>query len=133
MSLNSAGAGQTCTFIEEFIRSKKDDSVIIQLRLADVLTSATLVSPAASLRGVEMKKSRAPSFTCKTIDYPEFRRGMAKVTAVHWEDDNQLEQIRFKVDSATRRLISRCPSMSDVWEVLDAEYAQELSHQCCRH
>ena len=69
MSLNSAGAVQTCTSIEEVRRSKEDDLVIILLRLADISTLATPVSPVASPRGVEMEKSRAPSFTGKTIDY----------------------------------------------------------------
>ena len=99
--------------------------VIIHLRLADISTPATPVSPAVSPRGIETEKSRAPSFTGKTIDYPEFRRGWAKVSEVHWDHDNQVKQIKFKVDSATRRLISRCSTMSEVWELLDAEYAQE--------
>ena len=116
MSLNSAGAVQTCTSIEEVRRSKEDDLVIILLRLADISTLATPVSPVASPRGVEMEKSRAPSFTGKTIDYPEFRRGWAKVAAVHWDDDNQVEQIKYKVDSATRRLISCCSTMFEVWK-----------------
>ena len=72
-----------------------------------------------------MEKSKAPSFTGKTIDYPEFKRGWAKVAAVHWDDGNQVEQIKYKVDSDTKQLISRCSTMEEVWQVLDAEYAQE--------
>ena len=42
-----------------------------------------------------------------------------------WEDSNQVEQTKFKVDVNTKRIISRCNSMSEVWEVLDSEFAQE--------
>ena len=56
---------------------------------------------------------------------PEFKRGWLKVPGVMWEDGNQVEQIKFKVDSHTRRLISRCNTMMEVWQVLDAEFAQE--------
>ena len=112
MSLNSAGAVQTCTSIEEFRRSKEDDLVIIQLRLADISTLATPFSPAASPRGVEMEKSRAPSFTGKTIDYLECRRAWAEMAAIPWNYDNQVEKINHEVDSATRRFIGRCSTMS---------------------
>ena len=42
-----------------------------------------------------------------------------------WSDDNQVEQIKLKVDDRTRRIISSCNTMKEVWENLDAEYAQE--------
>ena len=40
-------------------------------------------------------------------------------------DDDKAVQIIYKVDTAIHRMISRCSNMSKVWEVLDAEYAQE--------
>ena len=72
-----------------------------------------------------MEKSKAPSFSGKTIDYPEFKRGWQKVAGVCWEDENQVEQIKFKVDDDTRRIITRCKTMTEVWGVLDTEFAQE--------
>ena len=72
-----------------------------------------------------MEKSKAPSFSGDTLDYPEFKRGWEKVPGVYWDDANQVEQIKHKVDSETRLLISRCNTMSEVWKVLDGEFAQE--------
>ena len=72
-----------------------------------------------------MEKSKAPTFSGKTIDYPEFKRGWQKVAGVCWDDGNQVEQLKFKVDSETRRIISRCNTMREVWEVMDSEFAQE--------
>ena len=74
---------------------------------------------------IEMEKSKAPTFSGRTIDYPEFKRGWQKVAGVCWEDSNQVEQIKFKVDSETKRIISRCSTMAEVWHVLDTEFAQE--------
>ena len=42
-----------------------------------------------------------------------------------WTDENQVEQIRLKVDERTKRLISRHQTMEAIWNALDAEYAQE--------
>ena len=42
-----------------------------------------------------------------------------------WEDANQVEQIKFKVNDHCRRLISRCSTMADVWKTLDIEFAEE--------
>ena len=72
-----------------------------------------------------MEKRRAPTFSGRTIDYPEFKRGWKKVAGVCWEDSNQVEQIKFKVDDESRRIISRCKTMDEVWKVLDSEFAQE--------
>ena len=72
-----------------------------------------------------MEKSKAPTFSGKTIDYPELKRGWKKVAGVYWEDSNQVEQIKFKVDSETRRIISRCNIMAKVWTALDTKFAQE--------
>ena len=72
-----------------------------------------------------MEKSKAPTFSGKTIEYPEFKRDWKKVAGVYWSDSNQVEQIKYKVDSDTRRIISRCETMEDLWKVLDLEFAQE--------
>jgi hypothetical protein len=72
-----------------------------------------------------MEKSRAPTFSGRTIDYPEFKRGWKKVAGVCCEDSNQVEQIKFKVDDESRRIISRCKTMDEVWKVLDSKFAQE--------
>ena len=72
-----------------------------------------------------MEKSKAPTFTGRTIDYPHFKRGWNKVAGTAWSDNNQVEQIKQKVDDRTKRIISRCNTMQEVWKALDAEYAQE--------
>ena len=50
---------------------------------------------------------------------------LKKVAGVLWSDSNQVEQIKYKVDDDIRRIISRCCSMDEVWDVLDLEFAQE--------
>ena len=50
---------------------------------------------------------------------------LKKVAGVLWSDSNQVEQIKYKVDDDTLRIISRCCSMDEVWAVLDSEFAQE--------
>ena len=72
-----------------------------------------------------MEKSKAPTFSGCTIDYPEIKRAWTKVDGTIWSDENQVEQIKLKVDEETRRIISRCHTMTEVWKALDLEYAQE--------
>ena len=53
------------------------------------------------------------------------KRGWQKVAGVVWDDGNQVEQIKLKVDAQTRRIITRCNTMAEVWDALDLEYGQE--------
>jgi len=120
-----------CTSLEIFRRDIQSKILSVQLQLADQQSAQqpnTTSPPAATRthqRGMEMEKSRAPTFSGRTIDYPEFKRGWKKVAGVCWEDSNQVEQIKFKVDDESRRIISRCKTMDEVWKVLDSEFAQE--------
>ena len=120
-----------CTSLESFRRDIQSKILSVQLQLADQESSqqpSTTSLPVATRthqRGIEMEKSRAPTFSGRTIDYPEFKRGWKKVAGVCWEDSNQVEQIKFKVDDESRRIISRCKTMDEVWKVLDSEFAQE--------
>ena len=87
---------------------------------------AVLQNPAQTARRrVEIEKCKVPMFAGDTIAYPEFKQSWQKVVGSHWDDESQLEQLKFKVDSHTKRIISRCKTMSEVWAALDAEYAQE--------
>ena len=72
-----------------------------------------------------MEKCKVPTFDGDTIVYPEFKLSWQKVAGSNWGEDNQPEQLKFKVDSHTKRIISRCKTMSEVWLALDNEYAQE--------
>ena len=72
-----------------------------------------------------MEKCKAPTFTGRTIDYPEFKRAWCKVAAIAWDDGNQLEQMKQKVDSYTKKIVSRCKDMQEVWDALNKEYGQE--------
>ena len=119
-----------CTQFELFRRDIQPKILAIQLQLADQPTLTTQHSSPVGAhvpqrKGIEMEKSKAPTFSGRTIDYPEFKRGWTKVAGVCWEDENQVEQIKFKVDDETRRIISRCKTMNEVWKVLDTEFAQE--------
>ena len=125
IDLNLEDAVAQCTSIEEFKRSKEDNIVVIQLRLAELSTPIAPAASTVAMKSVEMEKSKAPTFSGQTLDYPEFKRGWAKVAAVHWDDGNQVEQIKYKVDAKTKLIISRCSTMAEVWQVMDNEYAQE--------
>ena len=128
ISLQVPDAVKRCASIEEFRRSKEEDLVVIQLRLADLSSPASPSPPSTSTvphRSIEMEKSIAPSFSGSVLDYPEFKRSWAKVAAVHWDDGNQVEQIKHKVNPETRLLISQCSTMVEVWKILDVECANE--------
>ena len=128
---DSSNLKDHCSKFELFRRDIQPKILAIELQLADQQTAQqpTKPSPLASAyipqRGIEMEKSRAPTFSGRTIDYPEFKRGWKKVAGVCWEDANQVEQIKFKVDDESRRIITRCKTMDEVWSVLDSEFAQE--------
>ena len=128
--LDPANLKTHCNEFEHFRRVIQPKILAVQMQLAEQLSltserpPSTPVTPAPR-KGIEMEKSKAPTFSGKTIEYPEFKRGWQKVAGVCWEDCNQVEQIKFKVDTETRRIISRCNTMVEVWEVLDAEFAQE--------
>ena len=112
--------------LEEFRKGHLSSIVNIELTLAEKNPSSTSPPlPTVNTRGVEMEKIKAPTFSGQTLDYPEFKRGWEKVAGVCWDDANQLEHIKQKVDSNTRRIITRCKSMTEVWAALDTEYAQE--------
>ena len=128
ISLQVPDAVKRCASIEEFRRSKEEDLVVIQLRLADLSSPAIPSPPPTSTvphRSIEMEKSIAPSFSGSVLDYPEFKRSWAKVAAVHWDDGNQVEQIKHKVNPETRLLISQCSTMVELWKILDVECANE--------
>ena len=74
---------------------------------------------------IEIEKCKVPTFSGKTIEYPEFKKSWRKVAGAHWDDDNQLERMKFKVDPHTKLILSRCKDMAAVWVALDEEYGQE--------
>ena len=108
--------------LESFRQKHMSSVVAIELKLGEASAS---VSSSATVKGVEMEKSKAPTFSGKTIDYPEFKRGWKAVAGKVWEDSNQVEQLKLKVDAETRKTITRCKTMTEVWDTLDKEYAQE--------
>ena len=115
---------------EKFRQTQQTHIVNIQLHLADAAAASHKEapqeqSPQSLMKGVEMEKSKAPTFSGRTIDYPHFKRGWKKVAGAVWTDENQVEQIKLKVDARTRRIISRHKTMDEVWSALDSEYAQE--------
>ena len=117
---------------ESFRQNQQKRLVVVKVRLAQLAKDASELTPPPascsrthSTRSVEMEKCKAPTFTGRTIDYPEFKRGWCKVAAVAWDDGNQLEQMKQKVDPYTKKIISRCKDMNDVWDALDKEYGQE--------
>ena len=115
-----------CKEFEGFRRDGLADISTLQLRLVEAEGSAVNATTSRQTsKSLEMEKSKAPTFSGKTLDYPEFKRSWTAVAGVYWDDANQVEQIKHKVDQKTRRIISRCDTMTNVWAALDMEYAQE--------
>lgn len=119
--------------LEEFRVSQEKRLIDVQLMLAKTtpsphtLTNSSDSAPTDVRRGrsVEIEKCKLPSFSGDIISYPEFKKSWKKVAGVNLDEDNQIEQMKFKVDDHTKRIISRCNNMSEVWSSLDEEYAQE--------
>ena len=123
------------------VKSIEDFRVEQEKRIADIQIKLAKSTPAAShasvsstnsattdarrTRSVELEKCKLPSFNGDIIAYPEFKKSWGKVAAVNLDEDNQMEQMKNKVDDHTKRIISRCSTMSEVWLALDDEYAQE--------
>ena len=129
-------AGDKCEAVaeefERFHQAREQEIINIQVNLAKStppIMPPTPDAPTPSVqsrsRSIEIEKAKVPVFSGKVIDYPEFKRGWQKVAGAHWDGDNQIEQMKFKVDPHTKRILSRCKTMKEVWENLDLEYAQE--------
>ena len=116
MSLDHTNVVNRCQEFEEFRRTQlsKVDTIGFQLaKKTPTPSSAPSSAPVPLIKTMEMEKSKAPVFSGKTIDYPEFKRGWLKVAGVCWSDGNQVEQIKQKVDLDSRRIISQMePLMS---------------------
>ena len=104
---------------ESFPQSQQKRLVVVKVRLAQLAKDALeFTSPPTSCsrihltRSVEMEKCKAPIFTGRTIDYPEFKSGWCKVAAVAWDDGNQLEQMKQNVGPYTKEIISQCVSVT---------------------
>ena len=105
MQLDPGSIDDNLKSFEEYKQRRRADLADIEFKLAE----CTITEPTTQInqvRGVEMEKSRAPTFSGKTIEYPEFKRGRKKVAGVRWDDNNQVEQIKLKVDQVSRRIIS---------------------------
>ena len=132
LPLDTTGSKERLLKYDEFRRNVLSEITKIDIKLAEASTNSTTSSGAAVPRGVQMEKSRAPTFSGRTIEYPEFKRGWNKVAGQAWEDGNQVEQIKQKVDMNTRRIISRCNTMTEVWEALDLVCARARGDTCSR-
>ena len=105
--------------------SQQQKSEVQKLQLTLAAKSPSKQSSSTPLKSIELEKSKFPTFSGRTLDYPEFKRDWQKVAGVRLDDDNQVMQIKLRVDQDSRLIISRCHSMTEVWAALDKEYAQE--------
>ena len=71
--LDKANTDRHCEDFEYFRREQQDIITIIQLCLAETAGSAHKISAKLPTKSLEMEKSRAPTFSGKSIDYPEFK------------------------------------------------------------
>ena len=68
LALDVANTTMICQQFEVYRREYKKRMTTIELLLL--------------FKGIEMEKSKAPSFSGKTIDYPEFKNGWQKIPEV---------------------------------------------------
>ena len=130
MSLDQDNLKTHCNEFEHYKRVIQAKILQAQLHLAEQLTLTSMYTSEVQIthtqkHRIEIEKSKAPTFSGRTIDYLEFKRVWQKVAGVCWEDSNQVEQIKFKVDSETKSFISCCSTMAEVWHLLDTELAQK--------
>ena len=131
LALSGDQFNNVCAQHEAFKQTHQKTIVEVRIKLAQLAPSPDTAAPTpdpsarSQSRSLEMEKSRAPTFSGNILDYPEFKRGWCKVAGAAWDDANQLEQIKLKVDAYTKKIISRCKDMAEVWESLDTEYAEE--------
>ena len=106
-----------------FLQAQKKLVDAVQHKLVKI--AAEQVSTSLSLESPKMEPSKAPTFSGRTIDYPEFKRSWKAAPEVCWTDANQVEQLKLKVDETSRMIILRCRTMDEIWLALDEEFAQE--------
>jgi hypothetical protein len=114
---------------EKFHQENEKRVIVLRVKLVKSMpTARTVVKEERASKPhtrIEIEKCKVPTFRGKTIEYPEFKKSWKKVAGAHWDDDNQLEQMKFKVDPHTKLILSRCQDMAAVWVALDEEYGQE--------
>ena len=128
LSLMSDNIPEAVASHEQFHRNHEQRILQLQVILAKYTQepSAEGKKESAPTRSrVEIEKCKVPTFSGKTIDYPEFKKSWQKVAGAYWDDDSQLEQMKFKVDNHTKMILTRCNDMNEVWDALDKEYGQE--------
>ena len=72
MNLDVNNAHVRCEEFQNYRRLQKRKLADIKFQLSE--KSALLTTSSVS-KGIEMEKSKAPTFSGKTIDYPEFKKG----------------------------------------------------------
>ena len=90
-----------CSEFEQFRHEQHAIITQLQIRLAEAASvkEHVIESTARSTnKSLEMEKSKAPTFSGKTLDFPEFKRSWQAIAGVYWDDANQVEQIKHKVD-----------------------------------
>ena len=72
------------TFLQhdEFRQTYKKKVLVVQMQLAEK-------QPTVPKTSFEMEKSKAPTFSGRIIDYPEFKRGWTKAAGVRWDEPNR--------------------------------------------
>ena len=103
---------------EPFRQQHLSNITKIKIQLADRTPSASSLvaplTPAEPKKLIKMEPSKAPTFSGRTLEYPEFKRGWKKVVSPVWSDANQVEQIKLRVDNNTKHIITRCRTMDEV-------------------
>ena len=84
LNLSGTNAEEVITKHEHFRQTQHKNLVNVQVNLANLAKDDSVNNPTTShsntsvrrgVRDVEMEKCKAPTFSGKTIDYPEFKRG----------------------------------------------------------
>ena len=75
LSLDAARLADRVKTLETFRREQQAKIAEIELFLAEHSVDPTPTASTSRVKGIEMEKSKAPCFSGKTIDYPEFKRG----------------------------------------------------------
>ena len=131
ISMMDENAPETIVSHEQFHRVHEKRIIELQVALArhscssgEIVKEVVKEAPSTKSR-VEIEKCKVLTFSGNTINYPEFKKSWKKFAGAYWDEESQLEQMKFKVDPHTKLILTRCGGMDAVWEALDKEFGQE--------
>ena len=111
LTLSGADFDEDVKKHEDFRQLEQKRFLDVQVKLAKLAPDSSQAKSPPIRAAVQMEKCTAPTFSGRTIEYPEFKQSWCKIAGTVWDDANQIEQMKQKVDVYTKKIVSRCSNM----------------------